>query len=254
MLLEARCSGVISRLSAMIGKSPTQTRALLFPESNGGRWMGEKQAREIELKMGLPALIMDLPIGETLRKEYLGNWRDQDKSIEHQKNEDLHGTGLDDRDAPRQQTFSGPVSANVTPSDIGQRRIPLISHIQAGVFREVIDNHPPGGGDAYLLTSLNLSGYAFALTIKGDSMNPEFREGDQVIIDPDVTALPGDFVVAKNSEEEATFKKYRPRGMIDGKDVFELIPMNEDYPTLRSDQQPIKIIGVMMEHRRQRRR
>ena len=86
-------------------------------------------------------------------------------------------------------------------------------------------------------------------------MKPEFNEGDRIIVDPNVAPHPGDFVVAKNHNEEATFKKYRQRGIDEnGNDIFELIPLNEDYPTLRSDLVPLKIIGTMVEHRRYRKR
>ncbi len=78
-------------------------------------------------------------------------------------------------------------------------------------------------------------------------MEPEFIDGDIVIIDPSVSPLPGDFVVAKNNEEEATFKKYRPRGKNDqGIDYFELIPLNEDYAPLRSDLEHLRVIGTMV--------
>jgi len=97
------------------------------------------------------------------------------------------------------------------------------------------------------------SKHTFALRIVGNSMEPEFKEGDIVIIDPDVKPSPGDYVVARNDEEEATFKKYRPRGIINGQEIFELVPLNEDYAAMRSDQQPIQIIGTMMEHTRYRR-
>jgi hypothetical protein len=40
---------------------------------------------------------------------------------------------------------------------------------------------------------------------------------------------------------------------MDGQEVFELVPLNEDYAIMRSDQQPIQIIGTMMEHTRYRR-
>ena len=40
----------------------------------------------------------------------------------------------------------------------------------------------------------------------------------------------------------------------EGQTVFELVPLNPDYETLRSDAQPLEIIGVMVEHRRQYRR
>ena len=85
-------------------------------------------------------------------------------------------------------------------------------------------------------------------------MRPDFTPGDRVIIDPDVQPQAGDFVVAKNGEEEATFKKYRVRGSDQtGNAVFELVPLNEDFETMRSDMQPIRIVGVMVEHRKYRR-
>ena len=84
-------------------------------------------------------------------------------------------------------------------------------------------------------------------------MTPEFQEGDTILIDPDVTPTPGDYVVAKNDDGEATFKKYRSRGLNEhGEPVIELVPLNEDYPSLRSDRTPLQVIGTMMEHRRYR--
>lgn len=147
------------------------------------------------------------------------------------------------------------VAGNVAPAAVGDRRIPLISHVQAGNWSEATDPHAMGDGFDFLLTDHELSESAFALEIKGDSMLPEFKPGDRVIIDPAVHPQPGDFVVAKNGEEEATFKKYRPRGVNEfGGEVFELVPLNEDYATMRSDVQPIRIVGTMVEHRKYRRR
>lgn len=144
---------------------------------------------------------------------------------------------------------------NVTAVPIGTRRIPLISCVQAGAMTEAIDPYAAGDAAEWMLTDLDLSANAFALRIKGNSMLQEFREGDTVIIDPAILPLPGDYVVAKNGENEATFKKYRPRGVNErGEQVFELVPLNEDYPSMRSDITPIRIIGTMVEHRRYRRR
>lgn len=145
--------------------------------------------------------------------------------------------------------------SNVAPAALGTRRIPVISYVQAGKMTEAVDAYMVGDAHDWLLTDLDLSQHAFALKIKGDSMLPDFREGDTVIIDPHVQPLPGDFVVAKNGENEATFKKYRPRGHNNlGEAIFELTPLNEDYPSLRSDITPVKIIGTMVEHRRYRRK
>ncbi|WP_440112699.1 LexA family protein [Acidovorax sp. BL-A-41-H1] len=149
---------------------------------------------------------------------------------------------------------ANPSQSNVTPAPIGGRSIPVISAIQAGMWCEIVDQFQPGDADEYLLTDLELSAHAFALTIRGDSMLPEFNPGDRVIIDPEVAPHPGDFVAAKNGEQEATFKKYRPRGMdASGNMVFELVPLNDDYPTLRSDVEHIRIVGTMVEHRKYRR-
>lgn len=144
---------------------------------------------------------------------------------------------------------------NVTSADIGQRKIPLISSVQAGRMSEALEPFPVGAAFEYLLTDLKLSENAFALEIEGQSMEPDFKEGDRIIVDPALHPQPGDFVVAKNGREEATFKKYRPRGMgADGQEVFELVPLNDDYPTINSEREPARIIGVMVEHRRYRRR
>lgn len=144
---------------------------------------------------------------------------------------------------------------NVVSSAVGERHIPLISYVQAGTWTSIVDNFQPGDADEFLLTDQELSESAFALQIKGDSMLPEFKEGDRVIIDPMVQPNPGDFVVAKNGDDEATFKKYRPRGVNEnGTVLFELVPLNEDYPSLHSGVTPIVIVGTMVEHRKYRKR
>lgn len=137
------------------------------------------------------------------------------------------------------------------------RKVPVIGYVQAGLWTEATDSYAMGSGSEMINTDLDdLGPNAFALRIKGDSNNPDYKEGEIVIIDPSVTPIPGDMVVAKNGDDEATFKKYRPRGTDDnGKDVFELVPLNDDYPTLRSDRDgPMRIIGTMVEHRRFRKR
>ena len=145
-------------------------------------------------------------------------------------------------------------STNVAPAPMGGRRVPVITSIQAGMWAEIVDSFQPGDAGDWLLTDIDLSDSAFALDIRGNSMEPEFKDGDRVIIDPEIAPQPGDFVAAKNGEQEATFKKYRPRGMdAHGNIIFELVPLNDDYPTLRSDVQHIRIVGTMVEHRKYRR-
>jgi len=145
--------------------------------------------------------------------------------------------------------------SNIIPASFGTRQIPIISYVQAGIWTSETDAHDLEGNVDYILTDIGLSPRSFALKIKGKSMEPDFTEGDLIIVDPEIGPLPGDYVVAKNGEHEATFKKYRARGVdSQGNEIFALVPLNDDFPTKYSDQEPISIIGVMVEHRKFRRR
>lgn len=156
--------------------------------------------------------------------------------------------------APSNQSLTSSFDKNVLSAPTGERRIPLLNYIQAGDFADCGQNFAPEDVE-FLLTDLDLSMYAFALQIKGDSMLPEFKEGDRIIVDCEIAPRPGDYVVARNSAQEATFKKYRLLRINDeGEEVFELTPLNDDYPSLRSDQHRIHIIGTMVEHRKYYRR
>lgn len=141
---------------------------------------------------------------------------------------------------------------NVRPITTPGRQIPIIDYVQAGMWREITDPFPPGAAFEYIISFSELSDNAFALRIRGDSMSPEFVEGDVIVVDPAVVPRPGSFVVAKNGGEEATFKKYRSRGVDQhGDDIFELVPLNDDYPTLRSDETHCFVIGTAVEVRKQ---
>ena len=211
-------AGSQAALADVIGKAPAQIsqwlNASLNSKTGKPRVMSNAIAREIEAKTNKPE-----------------GWMDQPSS----------------RDQLR---TPGGSNAEFTPL-AGVRRVPVISYIQAGVWTEIAGDFQPSDAHDWLITSDKHSGETFVLTIRGNSMEPDFKEGDAVIIDPSVKPRPGSFVAAKNGREEATFKKYRPRSIdVLGNEVFELVPLNEDYPTMRSDEQPIEIIGTMVEHRR----
>ncbi|HDL5698499.1 TPA: helix-turn-helix domain-containing protein [Mannheimia haemolytica] len=146
--------------------------------------------------------------------------------------------------------------SNVLPASLGMTKVPLISYIQAGQWTGIDDFRETCGDYEYILTDLDVSENAFALEIKGDSMEPDFIEGDRVIIDPDVQPHAGEFVAAINGDYEATFKKYRPLEDLDehGRQHFELIALNPDYHKLSTLKQEIRIIGTMVEHRIYRRK
>lgn len=104
---------------------------------------------------------------------------------------------------------------------------------------EYVDNfHPGDGGLELIATSVPVKQHTFALRVVGDSMEPEFQEGMILIIEPEMDPNPGDFVVARSSEDATTFKQL----VRDGADWY-LKPLNTRYPI-----KPLgdsKIIGVL---------
>lgn len=145
--------------------------------------------------------------------------------------------------------------ANVGSAPVTAQQIPIISYVQAGAWSPECDARNLDGTVDYILTSEFHSYSTFALKVKGKSMEPDFVEGDVIIVDPELQPGPGDYVVAKNGSDEATFKKYRARGVSDtGEEIFELIPLNEDYAVRNSAKEKIRIVGVVVEHRRIMRR
>jgi SOS-response transcriptional repressor LexA len=117
--------------------------------------------------------------------------------------------------------------------------VALLSAVQAGAYKMHVDNfHPDDGGSELVATSVPIKRYTFALRVTGDSMEPEFREGMVIIVEPELEPTPGDFVIAKNADEETTFKQL----VKDGADWY-LKPLNDRYPI-----KPLgdsKIIGVV---------
>ncbi|MCX8026529.1 MAG: S24 family peptidase [Thermodesulfovibrionales bacterium] len=85
---------------------------------------------------------------------------------------------------------------------------------------------------------------AFALRVEGDSMIPEYQDGDIIIVSPNTQVFSGnDAVVMYNNE--VTLKRIK----WDNEHV-SIIPLNEKYPilVLRGEQaRQLKIIGKVTE-------
>ena len=129
------------------------------------------------------------------------------------------------------------------------RRIPVLDIVQAGHWREVAYD----GIIPLHYTYTDYSGSdpeaVFSVIVDGLSMHPEFEPGDKLIVDAARSPKPGSYVVAQNGEHEITFKKYRLTGYDeDGREQFELIPLNPDFPVLNSQQHKISVIGVVVRH------
>lgn len=196
---------------------------------NGTRDMGDDVARRIESKLALPRGAMDLPeLGANIR------WG---------------------------QSMPTELIGETEGAYSAHRFIPLLNFVQAGEPTTVIDDYAKGAGAREVqlddVMARECGQYTFALEISGKSMLPDFRDGDVVVIDPQQSWGPGDIVIAKlDSEDRATLKKYRARGQdANGNDVFDLVPLNEDYATVRVDREnPGRVIGPVVEHRRRLKR
>jgi phage repressor protein C with HTH and peptisase S24 domain len=95
------------------------------------------------------------------------------------------------------------------------------------------------------------SNHAFALKVTGNSMLPEFKPGDIIVVDPNASPQPGEIVAAKLEKDGSiVLRKYRPIK----KEIFELIALNKDWPKIIVDSKnPAHIIGTLIEHRCRRR-
>lgn len=130
--------------------------------------------------------------------------------------------------------------SNVRPGPPIRGKVPLISWVQAGIATEAVDLLQPGEGMDWIDTTCPIGRYTYALQIEGDSMAPFFPPGTVIVVEPDLEARSGDYVIAKNGNEEVTFKQLVKDG-----GQYYLRPINERYPI-----QPLgefHVIGVVRE-------
>ena len=92
----------------------------------------------------------------------------------------------------------------------------------------------------------------FGLKIKGDSMSPEYRNGDIIICEKVQNCENGDECVVMVNGDDGTFKK-----VIKNENGIILQPLNPNYsPMVYSNEDieklPVKIIGKIVELRRKK--
>jgi SOS-response transcriptional repressor LexA len=119
------------------------------------------------------------------------------------------------------------------------KRVPVIAWTQAGRWKEMIE----GKFEEYIETDAK---GVFALKVKGDSMEPEFYEGDIVIINPYLKQEHNDFVVVTNEEGEATLKQLKK--YVKTRILHPLNPKYEDIELKKEVE--YRIIGVVVEKKK----
>lgn len=144
---------------------------------------------------------------------------------------------------------------NISPVVLGTRQIPVLDYSEIHQIHEKSFGLVTTERHEFVLTDLSYSAKAFAMRIQGDSMSPDFTEGDLIVCDPDIPPKPGDYVVATGHSQLASFAQYRSLGSNDNQiELFELVPLNRFYAAMRSDREALVVKGVMVEHRKYRRK
>lgn len=130
------------------------------------------------------------------------------------------------------------------------RQYPLLTTAQAGAWTG--SGYLANIGEKFEMINSNTQAScdSFYIEIKGDSMLTKFKQGDLVLIDPNLQPFAGKFVFAINDEGETVFKQYKELAerTDNGSQHFELNSLNTLYPTLSTKFSNIRIVGVAVEH------
>ena len=90
---------------------------------------------------------------------------------------------------------------------------------------EAIDNFSPGDADDWLESPFPHGKHTYCLKIRGDSMWPDYKDGEIIQIDPEVAARHGDDVIARTPDGKASFKRLQ-----EDNDGQYLLALNPDFP------------------------
>lgn len=89
------------------------------------------------------------------------------------------------------------------------------------------------------------SSKVFGVIIEENDMEPDFKPKELLIVDTLLKPTPGNFVISR-IQDRVIFSKYRV--VSESENLFELVPLNEDFPILPSATHNIQIIGVAVQH------
>jgi SOS-response transcriptional repressor LexA len=124
-------------------------------------------------------------------------------------------------------------------------RVALISWDQAESFADAPNSTQPDGGDEWMPRPKYSGARAFALRVRGESMEPDYQHGDIIFVDPEVVPEHGKDVVARlGDRNEVVFRRL----VIEGRLEY-LKPANPNWPDKIveiSTDPGARIIGVVI--------
>ncbi|KTD14375.1 LexA family protein [Legionella israelensis] len=132
--------------------------------------------------------------------------------------------------------------------------IPLLDRHQACDAKSHIEAiHDRSSSSDVVLISVSavllpeLGDEAFALKMTDESMMPEIRVNDILVIDPSTSPQPGDFVLVKLADKPETIVcQYKKLSYTSSE--FELLTLNDNWPSIKVDDGlEIEIVGKVMQ-------
>lgn len=125
-------------------------------------------------------------------------------------------------------------------------KIPVLGYVRAGIPIEAVEDILDFEEISSQMAS---TGDFFALSVKGDSMQPRICEGDVVIVRKQDDVESGDIAVVLVDSESATVKKVIKKGK-----SVTLLPFNNVYDPMiftesEIDSIPVKVLGKVVEVR-----
>lgn len=169
LVAEAGSASALARRARTSESYLSQIRNQLTTARGTPRGVGDELAIRLERAMGKPDGWMDEPHGPTGDQESASNAED------------------------------GPELRSL---------LPLISWVQAGEWTEIGNCFTPSDAEDLLPCPVRCSPDTFVLRVRGVSMEPRFRNGDLIFVDPHVDPISGRFVVVRlDDSQEATFKQ-----------------------------------------------
>ncbi len=146
-----------------------------------------------------------------------------------------------------------PYQTEISP----RSQVPLLDHKQASDYRthiQHINNQHAKKKPALVPVSQELLSqlgeHVFALKMIDDSMIPDIRVNDILIVDPSISPNPGDFVCIKIIGKQGVFICQYRQLSYESSD-FELITLNENWPNITVNaKSKAEIIGKIIQNMR----
>lgn len=123
--------------------------------------------------------------------------------------------------------YAGEAGGNIEPARPTTVQVPLINQVVAGYPRDFTDlDYPARVADEYVACTEVTDGDAFAARVVGDSMLPEYHQGDIIVFSPGCDPYDGaDCFVRLLPDHHTTFK----RVFFEADDHIRLQPLNDAY-------------------------